>query len=63
MTITLTDDEAQTLQGLLEDRLPALEFEVARTDAHDMRHLLTTRLELCERLVNQLRAAPPAPPA
>src|SRR5262245_151958 len=57
MTITLSDEDVQTLRGLLEDRLPALEFEVARTDARDMRHLLIKRQELCERLLDQLRGA------
>jgi len=57
MTITLTDDEVSTLQGLLQDRLPALEFEVARTDAKDVRHILVKRQELCERLLNELNEA------
>jgi len=61
MTITLTDDEARTLQGLLEDKLPAFEFEVARTHDHDVRHLLLKRQDLCERLLNQLRGVSSEP--
>jgi hypothetical protein len=57
MTITLNDDEVNTLRGLLQDRLPALEFEVARTDAKDFRHILVKRQELCERLLNELTEA------
>jgi hypothetical protein len=55
--LTLTDDEARTLKDLLRDYLPELKREVARTEAHDFRHLLVGRLDLCERLIAELQRA------
>ena len=60
MDIELSDDEAQTLRGLLQDSLPELKFEVARTDSTEFRHILVKRQELCERLLDQLRSFPSA---
>jgi hypothetical protein len=60
MDIELSDDEAQTLRGLLQDSLPELKFEVARTDSKEFRHILVKRQELCERLLDQLRSFPSA---
>ena len=60
MDIKLSDDEAQTLRGLLQDSLPELKFEVARTDSKEFRHILVKRQELCERLLDQLRSFPSA---
>ena len=57
MTITLSDDEVETLRGLLHDRLPAIRFEVARTEVKDLRHLLLKRQEVCERLLERLGEA------
>ncbi len=57
MQLNLTDDEAHILRDLLRDFLPELRFEVARTDAHDFRHILVQRQELCERLLAQLEQA------
>ena len=57
MTITLSDQDAQTLLGLLKDRLPALRFEAARTNGKEIRHILLERQELCERLLDELTAA------
>ena len=54
MELTLTDDEARTLRALLQDYLPGLRFEAARTDGAELRHVLVERLALCERLVDRL---------
>ena len=57
MQLELSPDEARTLHALLRDTLPDLRREVARTDAHDFRHELVLRQELCERLVVRLEQA------
>ena len=54
MELTLTDDEARTLRALLQDYLPGLRFEAARTDGAELRHVLVERQTLCERLVDRL---------
>ena len=54
MLLRLTDPEARILHDLLHDYLPALQREVARTDAKAFRHLLVQRLELAERLFDEL---------
>ena len=56
MNLQLSDDEVQTLREMLRDYLPGLKFEVARTDAPEIRHLLLKRQTLCERLVDELVA-------
>ncbi len=61
MQLDLTPEDAVLLHGLLQDHLPALRLEVARTEAKDLRHLLVRRLELVERLLAAL--APSAQPA
>jgi len=53
--VTLNDDEVQTLRGLLQDYLPELKFEAARTHASELRHILYKRETLCERLVSELQ--------
>ena len=55
--MTLSDDDAETLQELLRDYLPQLTFEVARTDALELRHVLGKRQDLCERLLDELDGA------
>ena len=54
MQIQLTDQEAHDLHDLLNDYLPMLRREVARTDSKEFRHLLVQRLDLVERIVDDL---------
>jgi hypothetical protein len=54
MQLTLTDHEADLMRGFLEHYLPALQREVARTERHDLRHLLVERQELVERVLERL---------
>jgi len=55
MQLLLSDDESILLRGLLADYLPSLRREVARTEQHDLRHLMVQRQDLVERLLEQLR--------
>jgi hypothetical protein len=54
MRLNLSPDEAILLRDLLADYLPSLKREVARTEQHDLRHLMVQRQELVERLVDEL---------
>jgi hypothetical protein len=54
MQLNLTEHEVALLHGLLRDYLPALQREVARTEAHELRHMLVERQELVERLLEEL---------
>ena len=54
MQLILSDDDTALLRDLLADYLPALRREVARTERHELRHLMVQRQELVERLVEQL---------
>jgi len=54
MQLALTDHEVDLLHGLLHDYFPALQREVARTEAHELRHLLVERQDLVERLLKEL---------
>jgi hypothetical protein len=58
MTLDLSNDEADTLRGLLHDFLPDLRREVARTEVRDFRHELLKRQDLCERLLALLEGEP-----
>lgn len=51
MELTLTEDDARTLRDFLRDHLNALKWEVARTEAKGLRHILEVRQELIERLL------------
>jgi hypothetical protein len=55
--LRLSHEEAETLRGLLHDYLPGLKFEVARSKEKEIRHVLSERQTLCERLLEQLSAA------
>ena len=54
MNLQLNNDEVQVLREMLHDYLPGLRFEVARTDAPEIRHALVMRQTLCERLFDEL---------
>lgn len=54
MVLTLDEHDAELLRGLLEDHLPELKREAARTERHELRHLLVQRQELVERLLADL---------
>jgi hypothetical protein len=57
MKLDLTQEDAQRLGQLIQDYLPDLQREMARTDEKSLRHELVLREELCERLVAKLKAA------
>ena len=54
MQLQLSAEETTLLRDLLTDYLPALRREVARTERHDLRHLLVQRLDLVERIIEHL---------
>jgi hypothetical protein len=54
MPLTLSDDDSALLRDLLADYLPALRREVARTEQHELRHLMVQREDLVERVLAQL---------
>ena len=54
MPLFVSDEDATMLRDLLADYLPALRREAARTDQHDLRHLMFQRQDLVERLLDQL---------
>lgn len=56
MQLDLTTEEAHTLRAMLQDYLPDLRREVARTEERTLRHQLVLRQELCERLLDRLQA-------
>jgi hypothetical protein len=51
MQLNLNDDEVVMLRDLIEDYLPQLRLEVARTERREYRHGLVMRQELVERLI------------
>jgi hypothetical protein len=54
MQLLLSDDESVLLRDLLADYLPALRREVARTEQHELRHLMVQRQDLVEELLERL---------
>jgi hypothetical protein len=57
MILDLTQDDVRLLRELLEDYLPQLRLESARTEARELRHGMVQREELCERLLTRLKSA------
>lgn len=58
MHLELTDDDARMLRELLQDYLPEIKREVARTDVKTLRHELVLRQEMVERLLERLPMTP-----
>lgn len=54
MHLDLTEDDARMLRELLQDYLPEIKREVARTDVKTLRHELVLRQEMVERLMDRL---------
>jgi len=54
MDLALTEHESGLLRELLTDYLPDLRREIARTERHELRHMLIEREELAQRLLEQL---------
>ncbi len=54
MMLDLSQDDARMLRDLLQNYLPDLKREVARTEVKELRHELVQRQELCERLLERL---------
>jgi hypothetical protein len=57
MQLLLSDEDAVLLRDVLADYLPALRREVARTENHQLRHILAQRQDVVERLLEQFGAA------
>ena len=58
MNLDLTDEDARMLRELLQDYLPEIKREVARTDVKTLRHELVLRQEMVERLLDRLPMTP-----
>jgi hypothetical protein len=58
MNLDLTEDDARMLRELLQDYLPEIKREVARTDVKTLRHELVLRQEMVERLLDRLPMTP-----
>jgi len=57
MQIDLDEKEWNTIHQVLDDYLPQLRREIARTDAAEFRHELVRREEACEHLLGVLEQA------
>ena len=57
MQIEMTNEEWHTFRMLLQDYVPQLRREVARTDDHPFRHELVKRQEVAEHLLDILDEA------
>lgn len=56
MQLQLTEQEARDLFDFLNNHLPTLQREVARTDSREFRHMLVGRLDVVERVIGDLSA-------
>ena len=54
MQLNLNDRDTELLRGLLQDYLPDLRREVARTEERTFRHEMVERQDMVERLIEQL---------
>lgn len=59
MQLNLTERDTEVLRGLLQDYLPDLRREVARTEERSMRHEMVERQNLVERLLDELTSVVP----
>lgn len=59
MQLNLTERDTEVLRGLLQDYLPDLRREVARTEERSMRHEMVERQNLVERLLDELTRVVP----
>jgi hypothetical protein len=59
MILDLTQDDARMLSELLQNYLPDLKREMARTEVKTLRHDLVLRQELVERLLERLALPTP----
>jgi hypothetical protein len=59
MMLDLTQDDTRMLREVLQNYLPDLRREVARTEVKTLRHELVLRQELCERLLERLAVPVP----
>lgn len=65
MQLTLTDQEIQSLRGILSSYLPGLRRELARTEiqSRELKHELVLREELCEKLLAEMEQSDEMRPA
>lgn len=65
MQLTLTDQEVQSLRGILSSYLPGLRRELARTEirSRELKHELVLREDLCEKLLTEFERADVTEPA
>jgi hypothetical protein len=59
MMLDLTQEDSLMLREVLQNYLPDLKREVARTEVKTLRHELVQRQELCERLLERLETPTP----
>lgn len=59
MQLNLSDHDVEVLRGILQDCLPDLRREVARTEDRGFCHQLVEREDLIERLVQELGSTVP----